>query len=88
MINGNREVQCHQHKTMIYSDKENSFISIKKMKLFEELKLTREGADPEFAASSVDLCYIHVCPWFVLLKQRCDRDLQISVSPTGVIKPI
>lgn len=29
MINGDREIQCHQHKT-IYGDKENSIISIKK----------------------------------------------------------
>lgn len=53
MINGDTEIQCHQHKIMIYDDKENTFISIKNMKLFEELKLTREGADPEFAAVSV-----------------------------------
>lgn len=31
MINGEREIQCHQHKTMIYGDKEeNGIISIKK----------------------------------------------------------
>lgn len=67
MINGDREIQCHQHKTMIYGDKENSIISIKKIiKLFEELKLRWEEADPEFAASSAQVCCIHVCPWFVL----------------------
>lgn len=54
MINGDREIQCHQHKTMIYGDKERSIISIKKIiKLFEELKFRWEEADPEFAASSV-----------------------------------
>ena len=42
MINGDREIQCHQHKTMIYGDKENSIISIKITKLFEELKLTEK----------------------------------------------
>lgn len=30
---------------MIYGDEEYSIISIKNMKLFEELKLMREGAD-------------------------------------------
>lgn len=68
MINGDRETQCHQHKT-IYGDKENSIISIKKnIELFEELKLRWEEADPEFTVSSVYLCCIHVCPWFVLWK--------------------
>lgn len=66
MINGDREIQCHQHKTMIYGDKLHH--QHKKYKLFEELKLLREGADPKFAASSVYLCCIRVCPCFVLLK--------------------
>lgn len=60
---------------MIYDDKENTFISIKNMKLFEELKLTREGADPEFAAVSVlpllhaytpPFCPVHVTVWLGL----------------------
>lgn len=38
------------------------------MKLFEELKLTQKGADPEFAANSVYLSCIHVCHCLVLLK--------------------
>lgn len=66
MINGDREIWCHQHKTMIYGDKENGVISIRNMGLFEELKLTWEGADPEFAAGSVYFCCIPVRPHFVL----------------------
>jgi len=31
--------QCHQHKAMIYGDEEYSIISIKNMKLFEEVNM-------------------------------------------------